>query len=118
MRSHLKSVLILGCLALGVASAALGDQGVTVMITNDGTQDIVVTVYDMNAGNGRVVLTNTRINGFTSVPLSLTEDANGEANVSWTATTTDPVFKQCGHAVTAVGNDGAVNVHADSTCSV
>jgi hypothetical protein len=72
----------------------------------------------MNAGNGRVVLTNIRIPGFTSVPLSLTEDANGQANVSWTATTTDPVFKQCGHAVTVVGNDGAVNVHADSTCSV
>jgi hypothetical protein len=117
MRRHLESVLILGCLSLGLASAALGDQGVTVKITNDGTEDILVTVYDMNDGTGRVVLINTRINGFTSVPLSLTGDANGQARVSWTATSTDPAFKRCGHAVTAVGNDDAVNVHADSTCS-
>ena len=34
---------------------ALGGEGVQVKITNDGTQDIVVTVYDMNA-NPRVIL--------------------------------------------------------------
>jgi hypothetical protein len=118
LHPHLKPAVIVGCLLLLLAGSALGDEGVTVKITNDGTQDIIVTVYDMNVGNGRVVLTNERINGFTSVPISLTVDANGEAKVSWTATSTDPDFKQCGHAVTSVGADGAVRVHADSTCSV
>jgi hypothetical protein len=118
MRSHMKAALILTCLGVFVAATALGGEGVDVKITNDGTEDIVVTVYDMSTSPGRVVLTNARINGFTSVPISLIADATGQANLMWTATSTDSTFPKCGSANTVVGNAASVNVHADSTCSV
>jgi hypothetical protein len=106
-----------GCLPLLLAGSVLADEGVDVKITNDGTEDIVVTVYDMNTKPSRVVLINARINGFTSVPISVVADAAGKANVSWTATSTDPTFPKCGHAAVMVDNAGSVSVHADSTCS-
>jgi hypothetical protein len=118
MRGRTVSILILGCLPLLLAGTALGGEGVEVKITNDGTEDIVVTVYDMSTSPGRVVLTNAHINGFTSVPVTLVADATGKANLAWTATSTDPAFPKCGHASTVVGNDASVSVHADSSCSV
>jgi hypothetical protein len=117
MCSPMKAALILSCVPLLLASAALGGEGVDVKITNDGTEDIVVTVYDMNTSPQRVVLTNARINGFTSVPISLVGDATGRANLSWTATSTDAASPKCGHASTAVRNAASVSVHADSNCS-
>jgi hypothetical protein len=118
MRSHMKAALILSCLPVFLSATALADDGVDVKITNDGTEDIMVTVYDMSTNPGRVVLTNARITGFTSVPISLIADASGQANLAWTATNTDHTFPRCGHAKTVVSNSSSVNVHADSTCSV
>src|SRR5258708_11043544 len=113
MRGHMKVILI--CLPLLILwGSARGGEGVEVKITNDGTEDVIVTVYDMSTHPERVVLANMRINGFTSVPVSLVADASGKANLSWTATSTDAVFPKCGHASTAVGNAGLVRVHADS----
>ena len=117
MRNQVKAALMLSGLSLFWAGAAISDDGVDVKITNDGTEDILVTVYDMNSGRGRVVLTNARINGFTSVPVSLVADSTGRANLRWTATNTDHTFPKCGHANTTVGNADSVNVHADSSCS-
>jgi hypothetical protein len=122
MHMQFKSAILAAGLPLllaGMASAgtALGGEGVQVKITNDGTQDIIVTVYDMNTRPRRVVLTNARINGFTSVPVSLVADARGQAHLAWTATSTDPDFPKCGKADrTGLGNDASVSVHADSSC--
>jgi hypothetical protein len=116
MRSAIKAGWMVGFLPLTLAGPVLADEGVDVKITNDGTQDIVVTVYDMNTKPKHVVLINARINGFTSVPISVVADAAGKANVSWTATSTDPAFPKCGHAAVVVENAASVNVHADSTC--
>lgn len=69
-----------------MAGTALGGEGVQVKITNDGTQDIVVTVYDMSADPRVILLRNARIRGFTSVPVSAVADGTGRANLSWTAT--------------------------------
>jgi hypothetical protein len=118
VRSHMKAALILSCLPLFLAATAQGGEGVDVKITNDGTEVILVTVYDMSANPGRMVLANARINGFSSVPISVVADASGRAHLRWTATGTDPTFPKCGHAHTTVGNADSVNVHADSTCSV
>jgi len=116
MNGKIKTALILA-LPLLMIGTALGGEGVQVKITNDGTQDIVVTVYDMNAQPRAILLQNARINGFTSVPVSAIADAAGRANLSWTATTTGTSAK-CGHDDTlGLGNDSAVNVHADSSCS-
>ena len=118
MRRDIKGGLVLA-LAFLVADTALGGEGVQVKITNDGTQDIVVTVYDMNANPHRILLQNARINGFTSVPVSAIADATGRANLSWTATSTGATSKTCGQADTlGVADDSAVNVRADSSCGV
>jgi hypothetical protein len=116
MRGITRAALILA-LPLLMIGTALGGEGVQVKITNDGTQDIVVTVYDMNAKPRGILLQNARINGFTSVPLSAIADATGRANLAWTATSADTTSTKCGHADTlGLGNDSAVHVHADSNC--
>jgi len=116
MRRNVKVVVILG-LPFLMAGAAFGGEGVQVKITNDGTQDIVVTVYDMNASPQRILLQNARINGFTSVPISAIADATGHANLSWTATSTDSTSKLCGHADSlGISDASAVSVQAQSSC--
>jgi hypothetical protein len=117
MRGRTVAALISGWLPLLLAGTAWSGEGVEVKITNDGTEDIVVTVYDMNSSPGRMVLTNAHINGFTSVSVTLIADATGKANLAWTATSTDPAFPKCGHAHTVVGNAASVSVHADSSCT-
>jgi hypothetical protein len=118
MRGNVKAALILIAIPLLMVGTALGGEGVQVKITNDGTSDIVVTVYDMNANPQRIVLQNARINGFTSVPISAVGDATGRANLSWAATSADSASRRCGHDDTrGVSNDAAVNVYADSSCS-
>jgi hypothetical protein len=117
MRGNINAALILA-LPLLMVGTALGGEGVQVKITNDGTQDMVVTVYDMNASPRIILLRNARINGFTSVPVSAIADATGRANLSWTATSTDATSTRCGHDDTlGLSNDSAVNVHADSSCT-
>jgi hypothetical protein len=117
MRGNFRAALIFALPLLSMETA-LGGEGVQVKITNDGTQDILVTVYDMNARPQRIVLQNARINGFTSVPISAIGDASGRANLSWTATSTDAASPKCGHDSTlGVANDSAVKVHADLSCS-
>lgn len=116
MRGITRAALILA-LPLPMIGTALGGEGVQVKITNDGTQDIVVTVYDMNAKPRGILLQNARINGFTSVPVSAIADATGRANLAWTATSVDATSAKCGHADTlGLSNDSAVNVHADGSC--
>lgn len=116
MNRNMKA-LFLVAMPLLLTGTALGGEGVQVKITNDGTQDVVVTVYDMNANPRAILLQNAHINGFTSVPVSAIADATGRANLSWTATSSDATSTKCGHADTlGLGNDSAVNVHADSSC--
>jgi hypothetical protein len=119
MSGNIKAALLPAlALPLLMIGPALGGEGVQVKITNDGTQDIVVTVYDMNANPRAILLQNARINGFTSVPVSAIADATGRANLAWTATTADPTSTKCGHADNlGLSNDSAVKVHADSSCS-
>jgi hypothetical protein len=118
MRSIHKG-LILGCLPLLLVSAAAvgGLNGIDVTITNDGTEDVVVTVYDTSTRPNGVVLSHERINGFTKIPVSLAADETGRANLAWTAVTVDPQSRKCGHATSSGLSDSAsVAVHADSEC--
>ena|SRR5579863_2723073 len=115
-RGPMKAALILTCMPLLFFQSAAWAEGVDVNISNDGTEDIVITIYDMNAHPERVVLANARINGFSSLSVSLIADASGRGSLSWTATNTDPVFPRCGHSKEAVSNAASVNVHVDSSC--
>ncbi len=115
-----RSILLLpGLLWPGLLwpGAAFADDGVQAKITNDGTDDIRVTVYDASTVPRRVILSNQRINGFTSVLVSVPGDTSAKAHLSWTAATIDKAFQQCGHGDSVVGDSDSVKVHADSDCS-
>ena len=99
-----------------MAASAVAD-GINVTITNDGTEDINVTVYDTTVGPRKVILSQ-RINGFSTVPLYVSPDATGRANLSWTAVTVDPRNRRCGHAEqVGLADSAQVHVHADSDCA-
>lgn len=117
MRIILKGLLLSAPLLLVSAAAVGGLNGVDVVITNDGTEDVVVTVYDTSTEPNGVVLSHERINGFTRIPVSLAADESGRGNVAWTAVTVDPNRRRCGHASTQGLTDSAsVHVKADSEC--
>jgi hypothetical protein len=118
MRFVIRIAAVIGLVPLLSNGVAFAGEGVQVKITNDGTEDILVTVYDMNTQPQRVILENERINGFTSVPINVIGDSTGRANLRWTATSIDNNSRRCGHDEAAVGDDASLNVHADSSCSV
>jgi hypothetical protein len=112
--------LMLSCLPLLLLSAAaVGSlNGVDVVISNDSTDDVMVTVYDTSTHPSSVVLASERINGFTRIPIALSLDESGRGNVAWTAVSVDPRSRKCGHATnTGLMDSQAVNVHVDSECS-
>jgi ribosomal protein L2 len=100
-----------------LSSTALGGEGIQLSIKNDGTDDILVTVYDMTVGPKAIVLSHMRISGFAAVPLSVAPDATGLGNVSWSAVTAAENGRKCGHADHVGLHDAAsVTVRADSDC--
>jgi hypothetical protein len=116
MRSKQALALLLSISPLWLLSMpALGD-GVAVNITNDGTEDIVVTIYDMSLGP-RAAILSQRVNGFTTIPVNISQDAFGRANLAWTAVTVDPNNRKCGHAdQMGLADSALVKVHADADC--
>ena len=116
--TYLYKALTRGIIPLVFAAPALGGNGIDLNITNDGIEDIFVTVYDMSTEPHTTVLEHARINGFTKVPISAIPDATGRANLSWSAISVDDRARKCGHEVRVGLEDNAfVNVHADSTCA-
>ena len=100
-----------------LCAAALGGDGINLTVTNDGIVDIYVTVYDTSTTPRAIVLSHQRVNGFTSVPFSVSVDASGRGNVSWTAVGVDNSDQQCGHGSSnGLPGDANINVHADSDC--
>jgi hypothetical protein len=112
-------VLSAALFLLFAASVPAGDVDVDLTVTNDGTTNIFVTLYDMSANPPYVtVMHHERINGFTSVPISVSADSNGRANVYWTATSVDSFGRKCGRGGTSdLNNHAAVKVQANSSCS-
>src|ERR1700688_2424930 len=98
MRTMSKPVIILGLsLLLSVSASAFADDSVTIRIYNDDADDIVLSVYDMNAEPPQAVIANQRINGFAWIPISVTAGAVGKGHVKWVARTADPGFLRCGY---------------------
>ena len=111
-------LLALACLSVGSLPARAGDN-VSLTITNDNTDDILVTVYDMNTHPRSKVLDGQRISGFASIPVSVTAGAGGTGHVSWRATTLDPNTPECGQRDKAgLSNGTSVHVFAHSQCPV
>jgi hypothetical protein len=118
MRKVHTGLLLLSLPLLLVSAAAVGGlNGVDVTITNDGTEDVVVTVYDTSMQPNSVVLAHERINGFTRIPISVSPDDYGRGNIAWTAVTADSQARKCGHAQQeGLADASLVDVHADSSC--
>ncbi len=118
-RVNVKTIVLTAIPLALLSAAALGGDGLSVNITNDGTEDIVVTVYDLTVGANAVVLSHTRINGFTTVPVSLSPDETGKGNISWTAVSADKSSHLCGHEEkVGLGDSSSVTVHADTRCNL
>jgi hypothetical protein len=118
MRKLGKPAVILGFLLTLLAGAtAVADDMVSIRISNDGTDDILVTVYDMNAEPPGAVIVRQRINGFAWIPVSVVAGRAGFGHVQWTATSAAAGVHLCGqHDTRGLGNDEAVSVFADSPC--
>jgi hypothetical protein len=113
--SRAPRMLALSLVLLG--TAALAGDGINLTITNDGIIDVFVTVYDVSTTPGTAAIEHQRINGFTSIPISVNANATGRADISWTAIGVDNRDRQCGHGtMRGLGNDAEVNVHVDSDC--
>jgi hypothetical protein len=103
-------------LMLLTATTAIGDT-VTIKIRNDGSDDIVATVYDMNAQPPGVAIADQRINGFAWIYVLVTAGDGGDAHVRWVATTGDASSRRCGHQDRrSLANDASVRVFANSRC--
>jgi hypothetical protein len=112
-----KPVILLSLsLLLLISSAAGADDPVTIRIYNDGADDIVVSVYDMNAQPPEATV-GERINGFAWIPFALAAGAAGRGDLQLIARTADSSFHKCGYKeVRGVANDAEVYISADSSC--
>ena len=72
---------ILGLVLLSAFGAAHADEMLPITIVNDNTNDVIVTVRDLNTLAHTKVLVGQRINGFASIPVSIMAGADGTAGV-------------------------------------
>ena len=113
-----RAVIILGLSLMLLASAeAVADDSVAIRIYNDDADDILLSVYDMNAQPPQAVIANQRINGFAWIPILVAAGAVGKGHLKWIARTVDPGLHRCGHEeIHGVENDAFVYVSVDSSC--
>jgi hypothetical protein len=117
MRSSLRRTLygFLAAALLGAGAYAFGGDGININVTNDGVEDIYVTVVDTTTK--APLIEHARLNGFSSLSVSANPDATGVANISWTTISVDSRDRHCGRGSrSGIDNDTTVNVHADSSC--
>ncbi len=97
---------------------ALADGLVPITVTNNNTDDVFVSLYDMNTQPRSKLLSRQRINGFASIPISVSPDAAGNGHVYWTAVTADPALHKCGRRDRpGLATDSSVHVYAKSDCT-
>ena len=113
-----RAFIILGLSLMLLASAeAVADDSVTIRIYNDDADDILLSVYDMNAQPPEAVIANQRINGFAWIPILVAAGAAGKGHLKWVARTVDPSFHRCGYEeMHGLENDALVSVSVDSSC--
>ena len=111
------AVLLALSLTILAANAAMADT-ITIKLLNDGPDELIAPVYDLNAQSPGAATVNQRISGFSWVPVQVTAGPAGNADVKWIARTADPAFRKCGHRERkGLANDATVRVYANSRCS-
>jgi hypothetical protein len=118
LRAMSKPVIILGLmLVMCVSATAVADDPVMIRIYNDDADEIVVSIYDMNAQPAEAPMVTERIDGFAWIPFALAAGIAGKGDLQLIARTADPSFHKCGYKeVRGVANDGAVYISANSSC--
>ncbi len=110
-------VTVAGALLCLNGAAAMASEKLSITITNNGTDELIVTVRDMNTTPSTKLLSRARISGFASIPIFVTADASGKAHVAWSAHTADPAIHECGRKNKGgLANFAAVHVYAKSQC--
>lgn len=101
----------------GCGAVAFAQDKLSITITNDDTDEVIVTVRDLNTSPPSTLLSRSRIGGFASMPIFVVADASGHGHVAWTAVTTDPARRRCGRKERRrLANFAAVHVYARSDC--
>jgi hypothetical protein len=113
---RVKAILGLALMLLGTVTS-FGDATVNLRVYNDTAEEIVVTLYDMNATPPEPVLVRQIIEGFAWFPASVTPGIDGDGQVRWSAETTGTSFHRCGHRERrGLTSDAIVRVSTDSRC--
>jgi hypothetical protein len=116
-RLHRLVVTLVGALLCLSGAAAMAGDKISITITNNGTDDVFVTVRDMNATPSAKLLSRARISGFASIPIFVTADASGKGHVAWSAYTADPAIHKCGRKdKRGLDNFTSVHVYAKAEC--
>jgi hypothetical protein len=103
-------------LVFGSASAT-GGSGMTIVINNNTTSDLLVTAYDLNTSSVQKILSSAKINSFASISVTINPDESGRGHLSWTATSATGDPRTCGKADNIGLNDSdTVHVSANSAC--
>jgi hypothetical protein len=113
-----QSLKILGpALMLSGITTAFGQDLLNLRLYNDTSDQVVVTVYDMNATPPGPVLVRQIIEGFAWFPVLVTPSIAGHAHVKWTAETAGGSFHRCGHQEKRrLQDDAIVHIFTDSRC--
>jgi hypothetical protein len=118
MRACHRLTITLASLWFCLGSVSAFGEGLTIIISNDTSDNIYVTAYDRNTNPPQMVLASRRIYGSASLTVSISADSSGQGHLSWTATTIDRDLNMCGHNDKPNLNDrDTVNVDADSDCA-
>jgi hypothetical protein len=118
MRGMHRAVIGLFCILCCTHSAAVfADDGLTITLLNNSSDNVLVTVYDQNTRPPRKILAATAIYGSASLTVSISVDAQGQGHLSWTAVSMDPDMRKCGKGDNAkLTTSVTVSVHADGDC--
>jgi len=97
--------------------SATGGSGMTIVIDNNTTSDLLVTAYDLNTSSVQKVLTSEKINSFASISVTINPDESGRGHLSWTATSATGDPRTCGKADNVgLSDSDTVHVSATSAC--
>jgi hypothetical protein len=97
--------------------SASGGSGMTIVIDNNTTSDLLVTAYDLNASSVQKVLSSEKINSFASISVAINPDESGRGHLSWTAISATGDPRTCGKADNiGLSDSDTVHVSANSAC--
>lgn len=109
--------LAAGALFCLYGSVVEADDKVAIQVTNDNTNDVIVSLYDLNTTPRTKLLSHQRINGFASIPISVSAGSDGSGHVYWTAVSADPATRRCGRKdKPGLAVDASVHVYAKAEC--